>query len=274
MTKIRYVGSEKSSEMLRKSSPRGRRVSRRAKDAPRPLLRRRPVQLFLVLLAVLTVSATAMAWLVRVKTVRIEGRTAADVDHLRSTIQPLFGRPLFRLDTAELRRRLLQDPWIEEVSFLQLPTGALRVRLQEASPVFSLEDGGALRADGRVLPPRRGIDVSGLPRLRAPRREGTAELSRVARRLVRELCAALDRTPWTWPSGLSSVEVSEDGNVTLTTGDGVVVVLGSEGWDRRLAIFAKTAPLLRPGHGDRLDFRFQRQVVVTSKQGDAARAGG
>jgi len=273
MTKIRYVGNENAASGRWKSSSR-HRVSRRSKKAPRPVLRRRPAKIVLSVLALLALSTAAMMWLVRVESVQVKGATAADLDHLRSIVQPLFGQRIFLLDSSHLRQQLIEDPWIVESSIFPLPTGTLAVRLREANPVFSLEDGGAIRADGRVLPARRGIDVSGLPRLRAPRREGTTELSEVARRLVRELCVALDRTPWTWPSGLSSVEVGNDGNVTLMTGDGVVVVLGSEGWDRRLAIFAKTVPLLRPDCGDRLDYRFQRQVVITSKSGVSTRAGG
>lgn len=262
MTKIRYVGTEAPRPRApRPAARRGRSTAGRRKTRSATSRRLRTV---VICAAAAGAVIVALAWGVRVRSVRIEGRIAADARQLRQAVTPCFGRRIFLVDRRALRERLLEDPWIENAVILPLPTGVLRVRLKEATPVFSLDGGGAVRADGRVLPPRRGIDVSGLPRLRAPRREGTAELSKVARRLVRELCVALDRTPWTWPSGLSSVEVGADGDVTLTTGGGLVVVLGSEGWDRRLATFAQTLPSLRPRPGDRLDFRFQRQVVVTS----------
>jgi cell division septal protein FtsQ len=228
----------------------------------------------------LSISAIALGGMLtlgcflRVQSVKVQGHLAADREHLRTVLSDCFGKRMYFLKKNALREQLLDDPWIKEVKFIQLPTGTLRVVVEEARPVFSLEDGGAVCASGRVLPPRRGIDVSGLPRLRAPRREGTTVLSKGTRELVRKLCVSLNRTPWTWPSGLSSVEVGENGNVRLITGDGVEVVLGSEGWDRRLAVLTASLPMLQPGPGDRLDLRFERQVVVTNAGSARSRMGG
>ncbi len=261
MTKIRYVGAEDG----RRSAGPARRGGRRVRTPERE--RSHTMRRLLAAGTVAVVFLLTLSLMMPVRALKVSGRVLADRAMLKSVADSCFHKRALRIDRSYVRALVLRDPWIEEARILPLPTGVLWVRLREARPVFSLEGGGAISADGRFLPPRRDIDVSGLPRLRAPRREGTTELSKATRQLVRELCVALDRTPWTWPSGLVSVEVGADGDVTLTTGSGLVVVLGSEGWDRRLATFAKTLPLLRPRSGDRLDFRFRRQVVVTSAAG-------
>ncbi|HKI84279.1 MAG TPA: FtsQ-type POTRA domain-containing protein [Candidatus Krumholzibacteria bacterium] len=260
MTKIRYVGT-RDSELPGAPLARSRRTSSGVRRAKNRHARRK---LFLVLSAAALGAMLTLGCFLRVQSVSVQGHLAADQEHLRTVLSECFGKRMYLLPKDELREQLLEDPWIKEVKFIPLPTGTLRVVVEEARPVFSLEEGGAVCADGRYLPPRRGIDVSGLPRLRAPRREGTTVLSKATRELVRKLCVSLNRTPWTWPSGLSSVEVGENGNVRLITGDGVEVVLGSEGWDRRLTVLTASLPMLQPGPGDRLDLRFERQVVVTN----------
>jgi len=260
MTKIRYVGTQDRG-LPGAPSARSRRTSPRARRHKKSHVRRK---LFLAFSAAALGGMLTLGCFLRVQSVKIQGHLAADREHLRTVLSQCFGERMYLLPKDELRKQLLEDPWIREVNFIPLPTGTLRVAVEEARPVFSLENGGAICADGRYLPPRRGIDVSGLPRLRAPRREGTTVLSKATRELVRKLCVSLNRTPWTWPSGLSSVEVGENGNVRLITGDGVEVVLGSEGWDRRLTVLTASLPMLQPGPGDRLDLRFERQVVVTN----------
>ena len=270
MTKIRYVGSSaRGDHGVTKAQTR-----RSARRRQRKTNSRTRLKWLLAASSVVLGGMLALGLFLRVQAVKVQGHLAADQAHLRTVLSDCFGKRIFFLDRDELRQKLLTDPWIEEVKFFPLPTGTLRVQVEEARPVFSLEDGGAVCADGRVLPPRRSVDVSGLPRLRAPRREGTTVLSKATRELVRKLCVSLNRTPWTWPSGLSSVEVGENGDVRLITGDGVEVVLGSEGWDRRLTVLTASLPMLQPGPGDRLDLRFERQVVVTSKGTTTRHMGG
>lgn len=279
MTKVRYVGSKVDDRLekayraaQRTRSPRAIPGSRQRKRR-RETVRRRLRWALLVVAVGLGVYAGLAAFL-RVDRVEVRGALAADEALLREVLPQVFGQRLLLQDRAAVREALLVDPWIREVEFSPLLDGTLVVRLEEAVPAFSLENGGAICGDGRVLPPRRDIDVSGLTRLRAPRREGTTVLSKDVQGVVRHLCAALNRTPWTWPSGLQSVEVESDGDVRLLTGGGVEVVLGSEGWDRRLTAMAAALPSLRPGPGDRLDLRFDRQVVVTPADASARRLGG
>ncbi len=279
MTKVRYVGSTVDDRLerayrgsrrtrTRRSIPGARTRKRRGED------RYRRVRWVLVLCALALGAYAGLAVFLHVDRVEVRGAVAADEALLREVLPQAFGQRLLMKDRAELREALLADPWIRGVKFSPLLDGTLVVRIEEAVPAFSLENGGAICGDGTVLPPRRNIDVSGLTRLSAPRRAGTTALSKDVQGIVRNLCAALNRTPWTWPSGLESVEVESDGDVRLLTGGGVEVVLGSEGWDRRLTAMAAALPSLRPGPGDRLDLRFDRQVVITPADAIARRLGG
>jgi cell division septal protein FtsQ len=224
-----------------------------------------------LLAGILGAAGLGLLW--RVEKVTVRGAAAADPGLLAQAAQEAFGERLFQLPRSRARAVLARDPWIRAVRLRPTLGGTLVVRVEESTPVFVLEkDGAGVCADGRVLPPRRHVDLSGLPRLRAPRREGRADLTGAATEMVRHLCAALDRTPWTWPSGLGSVELREGGDVLLTTGRGVEVVLGPESWDRRLTALAAALPMLRPGPGDRLDLRFERQVILAPAA--AGRTGG
>lgn len=255
MTKVRYVGVPSSA----------RTPARPRRGAVRPPMvaasrRARRLAALALLASLAAVLALGLFW--RVEKVTVRGAVAADPGLLAQAAQDCFGRRLFQLPRSRARAILARDPWIRRVELRPTLGGTLVVRVEESTPVFALEEGGGVCADGRVLPPRGEIDLSGLPRLRAPRREGRADLTGAATEMVRHLCAALDRTPWTWPSGLGSVVLQEGGDVLLTTGRGVEVVLGPEGWDRRLSALAAALPLLRPGPGDRLDLRFERQVIL------------
>jgi cell division septal protein FtsQ len=279
MTKVRYVGNAGEDRLERAyHASRNRRsrssipgtASRRARRAPRRLGLRWAV----AGLALLIGGMGALSAFLRVDRIEVRGAVAADSELLRAVLPQAFGQRLLLLDGAPLRQALAADPWIRKVDFSPLLDGTLVVRIEEAVPVFSLEDGGAISGDGQWLPPRRDIDVSGLTLLRIPPREGEAVLSKGVREIVRNLCTTLNRTPWTWPSGLESVEVETNGSVRLFTGGGVEVVLGSEGWERRLSAMAAALPSLRPGPGDRLDLRFDRQVIVTPAGVPGGRLGG
>jgi cell division protein FtsQ len=215
-----------------------------------------------VVAALAALSTSGARWL-RVTEVQVVGAHAADAARLRAALAGAMGAPLLTVEVAALRARLLADPWVERVTIVRRLPRRLRVTLTEARPVFALPGGeGAVSSNGRVLPTRPGMDFGDLPLLCAPRAADGSALSQDALEAVRRLCAVLDRSPWTWSEGLCRVELDRDLAVELETSGGARVVLGQEEWGKRLRSLSLAAEAVRPGPGDRIDLRFERQIVL------------
>jgi cell division protein FtsQ len=80
-------------------------------------------------------------------------------------IQP--GMSLWRIDVDQVRRRLLQHPWIRDALVRRLYPNEVEVIVYERKPSAILEGGSGYVIDGAgyVLRPVGGKDWSGLPRL-------------------------------------------------------------------------------------------------------------
>jgi cell division protein FtsQ len=217
--------------------------------------------------ATAVVALAGLGWLtgsgLRVREVEVVGAQVTDSAVLRRELGRAFGMPLLAVDVDALEEALRRDPWIAGVKIGRRLPDRLHVALEEAQPIFVLAAGqGSVDAAGAWLPPRDGLQLGSLPELAAPRVAPDGPLTREASEAVRRLCAALDRVPWIWPEGLRRVDLDAQGGVELVTGGGALLVLGREGFEKRLRAFGAAAEHLRPGPGDRIDLRFERQIVL------------
>ena len=179
---------------------------------------------------------------------------------------------LYGLDPALLAGRAERHPWVREASVRRLPTGTLRVRVEERTPVALALDGAGrpshfLDAGGYAMPasPSALYDV---PVVRgAPAYHAVQPVSDPA---LRSLLAAFGRADDATLALVSDVDWG--GPVTLWTtpagGHASVPVRLGRGGDygdrlRRLRAFWDQSVLPRPAHDFRLvDLRFDGQVVT------------
>jgi cell division septal protein FtsQ len=216
-----------------------------------------------VAVAVLAALSTSGARWLRVAEVQVVGAHATDPAGLEAALAGALGASLVTVEVDALRNHLLADPWVEHVHVARRFPHRLRVTLKEARPVFVLPGGqGAVSSNGRLLPRRAGMDFDDLPELRVPCAADGSALSQDAALAVRRLCAVLDRSPWTWSEGLCRVEFDRELAVELETSGGARVVLGREDWGKRLRSLSLAGEVVRPGPGDRIDLRFERQIVL------------
>ena len=179
---------------------------------------------------------------------------------------------LYSLDPALLAGRAERHPWVRSASVRRMPTGTLRVRVEERTPVaLALGRAGRpshfLDAEGYAMPasPSALYDVPvvrGAPAYHA--------VQPVADAAFRSLLAAFGRADDATLALVSDVDWG--GPVTLWTtpagGHASVPVRLGRGGDygdrlRRLRAFWDQSVLPRPAHAFRLvDLRFDGQVVT------------
>jgi cell division protein FtsQ len=214
----------------------------------------------------------------RVGRISVYGVAVADRGALEAGLAPVLGSRLVWLDGGALAQRLGEDPWIRSVRLRRQLPDELVVRVHERRPLlcFDTGEGGLAAVDdtGRILPPRDGLDLTPLPLVLDLHvdQEGSLPPSQQGR--LEELVKALAVTNWPWPGGLSRIVLEGEAGVELISSDGLRLVLGGGDFEERLRIFATVRAQLDPRPGDRVDLRFDRQVVLAPASPAASSSGG
>ncbi|MEM1057159.1 MAG: FtsQ-type POTRA domain-containing protein [Bacteroidota bacterium] len=207
----------------------------------------------------------------------VVGHTFADADEVRrlAGVAPDSVAPvaLYQIDLALVADRVRRQPWVREARLRRLPTGTLRIAVEEREPaVLVVGANGALShyldASGYAMPLPEGAAFADVPLLRgAPAFHPT---QRVQSAGLRELLAALATADETVDAVISEVEWTSRGaaltTVPVPTRGALPVRLGQTGHAdalARLGAFWQQAVLTRPDTPVRLvDLRFAGQVVT------------
>ena len=257
----------------RTAAPRGARRS----------ARRRRVRAFVRgVLVVAAVVGLAAAWVwhrtLPLEAVEVTGTLRAqpaDVARLAG-VAPDSTAPvsLYGVDIALVADRVRRHPWVREARVSRLPSGTMRIRVEERTPAVLVvgADGAPahfLDAAGFAMPLPAGPDAADVPLLRGavPAYHPTQP---VGSRPLRRLLAALAAAPPEVDALVAEVRWSRAGATVLTPPAGghapIPVRLGRAGFDARLArlgAFWTQAVLPRPETPFRLvDLRFDGQVVT------------
>lgn len=253
----------------------GKKTSKKAPvRSTRQKLVRLAARLALVALALGLVAAWMWQRTLPLKQVAVVGNVQAqDEDVIRLVRATPDSTALFSLDPALMADRAERHPWVREAHIRRLPTGTLRIRVEERQPAALVlgADGRPahfLDARGYAMPMRRGA-LADVPVLRGaiPDYHPTQP---VASRSLRELLAALASADDETDALISEV-VWTPRQTTLwttpTTGRGTLPVrLGHTGQAdqlRRLHAFWHQAVLPRPDAPiEAVDLRFEGQVVT------------
>ena len=262
----------------RKKAAARRATPRSAKRTGRPGRGRRLVRLLGVVVAVVGLAA-AWVWQRTLPLERVEvsgTHRAQDADVTRlAGVAPDSAAPvaLYGIDAALVEDRVRRHPWVREVSLRRLPTGTLRLRVEERTPAALVVDrAGApshyLDAAGYAMPLPDGPDRADVPLLRGaiPVYHPTQPVGGPLRELLGALASADDNVD----ALVSEVRWDRRGATVLTTatsGHGPIPVrLGRHGHAerlRRLGAFWAQAVLPRPSTPFQLvDLRFDGQVVT------------
>lgn len=247
----------------------------------------RLLALAVVLAAVPVVGVVAWKWRDGVAVERIEvlGHRHADPQAVRKLARVDTGMALYGIDPVLVADRVRRHPWVGAARVERLPTGVLRIRVEERTPVaLALTDRGApdffLDSTGAIMPhtPAAVFDVPLIRGVSAEKRKGLAVQNPALRELARAL-AGLD------PSAgaiVSDLEVRR-GEVWLHTTPldargSIPVHLGRNGFAEkldRLHAFWRQAVLPQPEQTFAwIDLRFNSQVVTQEQALTQEEAGG
>lgn len=175
------------------------------------------------------------------------------------------GAHLLTVSLSRVRRNLLKDPWIEEVTLARVYPGRLMVSLREQVPV------ALARTDGLYLVNRGGElfkrveagDPKNLPVITG--------LKGADRERILSLIPIVDRfqdNEAIRPLGLSEIHWDEKKGVTLYTMRPVIkVVLGTEQWESRLKKLGEILPEMgrREGRPLSVDLTYGKRIFVKTK---------
>lgn len=240
----------------------------------------RKVFLVVVLLTVIAVAAggTVLGWRwkssVTVSRIEVVGAHHADSAAVLHLTRVDTGMALFDIDPVLVADRVQRHPWVLQADVDRVPTGLLRIRVKERTPVaLALSERGTpsiyLDSTGIKMPVTEGAAYD-VPLIRGLR-DIEEEVPAVQNPSVRALLRSLGRLEPETNAIISDFEVERSGDVWMFTAPvdargSIRVRLGKDGYTeklKRLHAFWHQAVLPQPQKAFSLiDLRFDGQIVT------------
>lgn len=189
---------------------------------------------------VLFATVAALVWLalefsdpasLPIRKVRVNGEfTHLDPAVLQQAVVQSVDAGFFGLDVTAIRRQLLDQPWIRDVTIRRVWPDTLQVSVTEQTPHARWGANMALNEAGDLFAPDAAEIPGGLVRLHGPLGSEVTVLD-----TCRRLAAALE------PLGLAvvAVELSPRHAWTVGLADGRTLVLGRKDFDQRVRRFVR-----------------------------------
>lgn len=172
------------------------------------------------------------AWPIR--QVRIEGKFHnLTRDQIADATQAMLRHGFFGIQVKEVRSRLAELPWVDEVAVRRIWPDGLQLSIQEQVPVARWGDDGLLNAQGEYFAPDNVAEFAVLPRLAGP----DTLRERVIRRYIdfRHSLAGINRY-------LTSIELNERRAWRVELDNGMQIRLGRDAEVQRMALFINVYP--------------------------------
>ena len=264
------------------SAPADRRYRRPDLRPERRRLGRRLVRVVRWLVPVLLLAA-GVSWLfdtmfetrlLAVGHVSVRGNVHLSAGDVQALVGGIRGENIFRVDLDAYRRRLLDSPWVADVTLWRVLPGTIEIRVVERSPMAIARLGHQLFLvdDAGVIIDEYGAEyrefdlpiVDGL--VSSPGAAGPL-VHRERVRLTGALLASLNARP-ELRRRLSQVDVSNPHDiVVMFDNDPVWLHLGESQFLERLTTYLELAPTLKERFVavDYVDLRFGERVFVHSR---------
>jgi len=175
---------------------------------------------------------------------------------LQSVAEDVVRGGFFNVNVEAVRRAVLREPWVREVTVRRVWPQSLNLQVQEQQAVARWGDAGLLNAEGRVFRPDPATFPSGLPILTGP--AGTEHLMLERFRYVEQVFAGQGLQ-------LAALTLSERRAWSLDLATGPDVILGRTQFVARVQGFAAAARRELAGRMDALrvvDMRYTNGFAV------------
>jgi cell division protein FtsQ len=195
-----------------------------------------------------------------IKTVRVYGVSRVDHALIKKTITPLIERGFFSINVDYIRDRLLQMPWVSDISVRRAWPDQLEVTVVERSAIATWNEADLLSDGGEVFSPTEESYPAGLPTLHGPDGQQMLVLQyfNQMNRLLQPIhasIAGLELTPYlTWK---------------LTLDNGIKMQFGHKDVLTRLDHFVRVYPKIVGEHAadvDYIDLRYPNGAAVRWKR--------
>lgn len=190
-------------------------------------------------------------------TVRVENETqhiqASAVAHL--VAENLEGG-FFTLNVEKLKTKLLQDPWIANVSFRRVWPGLLKVSVVEKQPVAQWGDSQLVSVEGELFTPPATMIPEGLPKLTGPKTEFARVLAQYQQAMTILQSTNLN---------ITALKLSDQLTWQVELNNRFHLTLGSDDLDVKLRHFIAMLPTLQHDYNDAnllVDLRYPNGAAV------------
>jgi cell division protein FtsQ len=214
------------------------------------------------------------ARLLAVDNVTVHGNRRLSIAEINEKVASVRGQSVLLVDLEQLRRSLLESPWVASVDVRRMLPSTLEVRIVEREPVAIARLGQQLYlvdVTGVIIgsygPQHGGLDLPIVDGMASKDSNGGPAIDPARALLVARFLASLTERPELRRS-VSQVDVSREGNVVvLLDGDSALLYLGSEQFVERLRTYLEIRPTLaeRMNDVDYVDLRYGQRVIVKDR---------
>lgn len=182
-----------------------------------------------------------------------------DAALLKNVLQEHLRGDFFSLNVPELKKALLAQPWVYDVSFRRLWPDRLEVHILEQEAVAQLATGEVINVQGDLFMPSKSSLTEKLPVLLVPLEQLKASLQ-LLQRFEKKLA----------PFGIqiTSFRLNERDALQLEIGDHTLVLLGREDRTNRFERFISVYPKLIGSHLEEIqsvDLRYPNGLAIKRK---------
>lgn len=196
-----------------------------------------------------------------IKQVRVAGVKRLDRQEVKNLLLPLVSHGFFAIRIDAIRDRLVQLPWVADISVARAWPDQVNITIIEKEAVAKWGDQALLSTAGDVFSPRVETYPQGLPMLNAPLGKQIITL---------EYFAKINRLLLPLHAKISSLTLSPYATWTLQLDNGITLQLGHKDVLARLDEFVRVYPKIvgqRAGDVEYVDLRYPNGFAVKWKQG-------
>lgn len=213
----------------------------------------------IVFMAALALNQVDFSSYFPIKKVKIYGINRADHQEVKDVLLPLVSNGFFTVNVEYIRDRLLQIPWVSEISVRRAWPDQVDITLIEKKPLALWNNQSLLSEEGELFEPKQETYPSHLPQLIGPSGQHVYMLQyfKDMNRLLLPLHARI-----------SSLELTPYFTWKLTLDNGIIMQVGHKDILTRLSHFVKVYPKIVGVHAadvDYIDLRYPNGAAVRWK---------
>ncbi len=191
--------------------------------------------------------------------VRIAGVLHTDHSEVQELLHPLVSKGFFAIDVPQIKQRLLQLPWISEVSVKRVWPETIDIQVYEKTSLATWNDIGLISTTGEIFNPPKESYPPHLPRFLGPTGSQIQMLNYFD--IISSIIEPLQFK-------IAEIEFSDEQGFRIAFANGIKLNLGYKDVLTRLGHFVKVYPKIignRASEVEYVDLRYSNGLAVRWK---------